>query len=88
MGDFQGTIDQVLTRLVPQTVNDLMDFQAPSDSNATSGKSRWAWWVGGGVVAVGGAAAAVLLLKGSGSPAGTGRQRSGHDIPYGELVRT
>ncbi|HXP89380.1 MAG TPA: CsgG/HfaB family protein [Fibrobacteria bacterium] len=65
MGDYAGTIDQLLTRLVPETVNDLMDFRDSTNRNAATGKSHWAWWVGGGVVAAGGAAAAVLLLKGS-----------------------
>jgi hypothetical protein len=65
MGSYAGSIDQLLTKLVPETVNDLMDFPQSPDPKAASGKSHWAWWVGGGVIVAGGAVAAVLLMKGS-----------------------
>ena len=64
MGSYAGSIDQLLTKLVPETVNDLMDFPQSPDPKVASGKSHWAWWVGGGAIVAGGAAA-VLLMKGS-----------------------
>jgi hypothetical protein len=79
MKSVRGTIDDVLTTLVPQTVTDLTSTPAPtgSASNAPStspsqsgSKSHWGWWVAGGAVVAGGAAAAVVLMNnGSGSQA-------------------
>jgi len=81
MKSFAGTIDDVLTKLVPETVADLVGTPAPvraaSESTAppvapattplpTKSKSHWGWWVAGGtVVVVGGVAAAILLMKGT-----------------------
>jgi hypothetical protein len=71
MGDHAGTIDQLLTKLVPQTVNDLTDPRSPSDPSVSSGGSHWGWWLGGGAVVAGGAAA-ILLMKGSSSTGSPG----------------
>jgi len=81
MKSYAGTIDDVLTKLVPETVSDLVGSPAPvrtaSDSasspavpatstSPTKSKSHWGWWVAGGTVVVaGGVAAAILLMKGS-----------------------
>jgi hypothetical protein len=72
----KGTIDDVLTDLVPQAVADLSgipdrpaaDAAVPASSEAGSESkgSLWPWLLGGAVVA-GGAAAAVLLLGGKNS---------------------
>ncbi|HXP90379.1 MAG TPA: CsgG/HfaB family protein [Fibrobacteria bacterium] len=84
MKSHPGTIDDVLTSLVPETVSDLVGSPAPvrtaSDTatppvapakpaSASVSKSHWGWWVvGTTVVVAGGVAAAILLMKGSPSP--------------------
>jgi len=84
MKSHPGTIDDVLTSLVPETVADLVGSPAPirtasntaatpaapaTPTTASTSKSHWGWWVvGTTVVVAGGVAAAVLLMKGSPSP--------------------
>jgi len=84
MKSHPGTIDDVLTSLVPETVADLVGSPAPvrtaSDTArppiapatpepASVSKSHWGWWVvGTTVVVAGGVAAAILLMKGSSTP--------------------
>jgi Curli production assembly/transport component CsgG len=67
----KGSIDDVLTELVPAAVADLTESTSPvaSAANASDAKktSLWPWIVGGVVVAGGGAAAAVLMTGGSSS---------------------
>jgi len=68
-----GSIDDVLTLLVPESVSDMVKTQnsaipsqpvseAPKQAVApkTSG-SHWGWWVGGGTVVAAGTVAAILL---------------------------
>ena len=80
MKSVRGTIDDVLTKLVPETVSDLTSTTASKDRTAStppnavesqaSSKSHWGWWLAGGAVVAGGAAAAVVLMNnGSGSQA-------------------
>lgn len=74
-----GTIDEVLTALVPESVGDLVRTIAvpavKSEPKPVSGdlpvaersgsRAHWGWWLAGGaLVAGGGAAAAVLLMDG------------------------
>lgn len=73
-----GTIDDVLTRLVPEAVADLTSAapakdrtasgpaKAPAPTAGTAPKSHWGWWLAGGALVAGGAATAVILTSGSG----------------------
>jgi len=72
MKSVRGTIDDVLTTLVPQTVTDLTSTNGSTDRSAsnststggqTASKSHWGWWLAGGAVVAGGAAAAVVLMN-------------------------
>ena len=68
-----GSIDDVLTLLVPESVADMVDatktvkpaqpVSTPPKETATpqSSGSSWGWWVGGGTVVAAGAVAAILL---------------------------
>jgi len=62
----KGTIDQVLTELIPQAARQLTG-ESETDV-ASEGKPVWPWVVGGVVVAGGAATAAVLLLGQKDSP--------------------
>lgn len=72
MRSYPGTIDDVLTRLVPETVTDLLSApttkdRTTSDSPKASGSgTHWGWWLAGGALLAGGAATAVILSSGSG----------------------
>ena len=72
MRSYPGTIDDVLTRLVPETVTDLLSApttkdRTASDSPKASGSgTHWGWWLAGGALLAGGAATAVILSSGSG----------------------
>jgi len=83
----KGSIDEVLTDLVPAAVADLADLPqptpiamplastsepAPAPAPANKGESLWPWLVGGAVVVAGGAAAAVLLTGGKSSSSSAG----------------
>lgn len=68
-----GSIDDVLTLLVPESVADMVDatktvkpaqpVSTPPKETATpqSSGSSWGWWVGGGTVVAAGAVVAILL---------------------------
>ena len=74
----KGTIDEILTDLVPSAVADLADLPQPVQPTAAAADSVpppqaeskhkrgvWPWIVGGALVVGGGATAAVLLTQGS-----------------------
>jgi len=65
-----GTIDDVLTSLVPEAVEDITEVARPAGDTAkskapakTASGSHWIWWTAGGAALAGGVAAAVVLLK-------------------------
>jgi len=67
----QGSIDEVLTNLVPETVSDLTEISkenhpARSDAprqKAKAGRLHWGWWLLGTGVAAGAAVAAVVMME-------------------------
>lgn len=87
----KGSIDEVLTELVPEAVADFTDgavvsqtassgTAAPSESSESKGGSWWPWIAGGAVVA-GGATAAILLTgsKSSSTPVESPTSSTGTD---------
>lgn len=73
-----GTIDDVLTKLVPETVSDLTSTGESKTAGAgADSNSHWGWWLAGGAVVVGGAAAAAVLLTSGSSGSGSSGSGSG-----------
>ena len=95
MKSVKGSIDDVLTRLVPETVNDLTSTNmakertASTESSSTepqiSSKSHWGWWLLGGAVVAGGAAAAVVLMN-NGSGSQTPQTNPGPSTSYNSVT--
>jgi TolB-like protein len=95
MKSYAGTIDEVLTKLVPETVGDLtrgLDDGArsasspaqPTAASKESSRSHWGWWVATGALAVGGATAAAVLLSGGSGSSSSGSQGSAQ--PYNSVT--
>ena len=95
MKSVKGSIDDVLTRLVPETVSDLTSTNTAKDRTATtepsstepqaSSKSHWGWWLAGGAVVAGGAAAAVVLMN-NGSGSQTPQPNPGPSTSYNSVT--
>ena len=91
MKSYAGTVDEVLTKLVPETVGDLTrglddgergasGTAQPSAASKDPSRSHWGWWVAGGALVVGGAAAAVVLLDGSSGSQGSPSPQSYNSV--------